>query len=139
MVSAEGARKRPRDKAPPVYNKRRGSRAVGMQVASDAQLRAEAMEEFQRDKRSMGDTSDSNIRTWCFYHDAWWNYLGDDVPVWPLTPAKIDAVGAIMKKSSYRSCYNYSNAAKDEHIAQGHEWTPVLERSMRLFNASTSR
>ena len=139
VVESGGARKRPRDKAPPVYNKRRGCRAVGLQVAGDEQLRSEAMEEYQRDKRSMGDTSDSNLRTWCFYHEAWWRHTGNGMPVWPLTPEKIDAVGAVMKKSSYRSCYNYSNAAKDEHIAQGYEWTPALDRAMKLFNASTSR
>ena len=104
VTGSSRSRKRPQDKAPPVYNKRRGSRPAGLQIAADASLRDEAMKEFQRDKKSMGDTSDSNVRTWCVYHDAWWNYLGGSVLVWPLTPAKIDAVGAIMKKSSYRSC-----------------------------------
>ena len=75
------------------------------------------MKEFLRDNKSMGDASDRNVRTWCVYHDAWWNYLGDAVPVWPLTPANIDAVGAAMQKSSHRSMNNYGHAAKDEHIA----------------------
>ena len=88
-----GPRKRPRVKAPPVYNKKRGSRTVGLQVASDEHLRDEAMREFQQDKKSAGDTSDSNLRTWVVYHHAWWNLLGNEVPVYPLTPANIDAVG----------------------------------------------
>ena len=103
---------KPRSKAPPVYNKLRGSRARGLEIAANQNERRAAMEEYQQDKRSAGDTSGSNLKTWCAFHDAWWDFTGQPVPYWPLTPVKIDAVGSVLKRSSYRSCYNNANAAK---------------------------
>ena len=91
--SGQAPRKRPRSKAPPIYNKLRGSRTRGLEIAANVDERRLAMEEYQQDKRSAGDTSGSNLTTWCAFHDAWWNFTGQPVPYWPLTPVKIDAVG----------------------------------------------
>ena len=41
-----------RKKEPPVYNKRRGDKATALAIASDPQLRLQAMEAYEKDMRS---------------------------------------------------------------------------------------
>ena len=110
-----------------------------MEVAADAESRDAALKLYEKDARSAGDTSAYNLVTWSDLHDAWWRRSGRPVPVWPLTPEKFTGVGSLLKAGGYRSGYNYSSAAKDEHIAQGYEWTSALSRAHRRFNLSTQR
>ena len=108
---------------PPVYNKTRGNKATAVAVALDASLRDEALKSYRRDQKSEGDTSHFNWKTWCEVHDAWWSFDGQAmVEALPLTPKKIECVGAALKASGYRSAGNYMTAAKNEHLAEGYEW-----------------
>ena len=97
------------------------------------------MHMFLRDIRSAGDTSSYNLVTWTQLHEAWWSHQGAPCDVWPLTAAKIFAVGALLKSASYRSGYNYLNAAKDEHIMLGYSWTDSLDWAAKKFTLSVSR
>mgnify|MGYP006999513922 FL=1 len=112
---------------------------MALEVAADAESREAALKLYERDARSAGDTSGYNLVTWSDLHDAWWRHSGRSVPVWPLTPEKFAGVGSLLKAGGYCSEYNYSSAAKDEHIAQGYEWSSALSRAHRRFNLSTQR
>ena len=52
----------------------------------------------------------------------------------PLTPKKIERVGAALKASGYRSAGHYMTAAKNEHLAEGYAWDARLDRAAALFN-----
>ena len=122
---------------PPVYNKTRGKKAVALKIAQDPELRARALEAFRKDRRSEGDTSESNFNTWRDIHLAWWSFeCSVPLPVLPLTAAKIEAVGAALKAAGYRSTYNYMTAATDRHLEAGYRWEEILERAAKLYNAS---
>ena len=112
---------------------------MALEVAADAESREAAQKLYERDARSAGDTSGYNLVTWTDLHEAWWEHSGRSVPVWPLTPEKFTGVGSLLKAGGYRSGYNYSSAAKDEHIARGYEWSSSLSRAHRRFNLSTQR
>ena len=129
-----------RKKEPPIYNKVRGNKAMALAVAQDSALREEALKSYRKDQRSDGDTSHFNFKTWCEVHDAWWSFDGlSMVEALPLTPKKIECVGAALKASGYRSAGNYMTAAKNEHLAEGYKWDARLDRAAALFNASCSR
>ena len=105
---------------PPVYNKIRGSKRAAMDIIGDAAKRRAALEEYRKDKRSAGDTSDFNLKTWIEYHDGWYrSEVGVVPPAFPLTAAHIEAVGSVLKGADYRSSYNYLNAAKTASPALG--------------------
>ena len=53
------------------------------------------------------------LRTWLRMHQRW---FGEEVPLLPLSPAKIEAVSAQMCQLRYRSFANYLAAAKKAHI-----------------------
>ena len=138
-IFLEPAGKR-RKKEPAVYNKTRGDKMTAIRIASDPELRRLAMQAYERDMRSDGDTSHYNFQTWAQVHAAWWSYESPTaIPVLPLTGPKIAAVGASLKAAGYRSTYNYATAAKDRHLESGYPWDEVLERAIKLFNASCSR
>ena len=129
-----------RKKEPPVYNKRRGDKATALAIAGDPQLRLQAMEAYEKDMRSEGDTSQWNFKTWSQIHIAWWAFeSSEQVDVLPITSGKIAAVGASLKAAGYRSASNYMTAAKDRHLELGYNWSEVLDRAAKLFNASCSR
>ena len=129
------------DKAPPIYNKTRGSKRLAIEIAGDTDLREQAMASYLKDVKSAGDTSEYNLLTWTELHHAWWKHIpnGDHVPPFPLTPDKVSAVGCLLKAAGYRSGYNYIGAAKDEHLQQGHPWTDILARAHRRFSLSVQR
>ena len=126
--------------APPVYNKTRGDKRKALAAAASEESRARALAAYRQDQRSANDTTCYYWKTWTDCHDEWWSFYGElvDDPL-PLTPCKIEAVGAMIKEGDYRSAKNYIKAAKDNHLAAGHEWSSILARSARLFTASATR
>ena len=114
---------------PPVYNKVRGSKRVAFEILADDAKRHAAWENYMRDKRSAGDTSDFNLRTWVEYHDEWHRQekTTPHPAAFPLQPQFVDAVGNILKGTDYRSAYNYLNAAKRHHIKLGFKWSEALD------------
>ena len=52
------------DKAPPIYNKTRGSKRVALEIAEDKDLRGQAMSAYLKYVKSAGDTSEYNLITW---------------------------------------------------------------------------
>ena len=129
-----------KDKIPPVYNKRRGSKRLAFAVARDPRKRKEALEQYRRDQRSAGDTSGFNLKVWKEFHEEWYMYADGQAPApFPLTANHIEAVGTMLKAADYRSSYNYLNAAKRNHIALGFKWDDQLELAGRAFSMSTQR
>ena len=128
-------------KTPPVYLKTRGDKRMALAIADDVDLRMQAMAAYEKDMKSAGDTSHFNVVTWEDLHRAWWATLpgGSQVAVLPLTPAKIAAVGCLLKSAGYRSAHNYIAAAKDRHLADGYEWSEVLGHAYRRFTLSVQR
>ena len=125
-----------------VRNLTRGSKKLGLEVAGDGVQLDDAIKEYRRDVKSAGDTSHYNVATWRDFHDEVnWSRFGlprDEPPV-PLTPLKLEVIGAVFKRSGYRSCKNYVDAMKAEHILAGHPWSDQLDMCYSRFNASTSR
>ena len=137
FLEPDGHRRR---KEPPVYNKTRRDKATAIAVALDASLREEAVNNYSKDQKSDGDTSHYNFKTWCEVHDAWWSFDGQAmVEALPLTPKKIECVGAALKASGYRSAGNYMTAAKEHHIDSGGEWPASLQLAANRFHHSTLR
>ena len=105
------------NRAPPVNLTVRGSKELALTAAATPEGRAAALEAYRRDIRSANDTSDFYVVTWRALHDAWWAPLGSPIPdVFPLTTAKIEKVGALLKAGRYRSAGNYMSSAKGHHL-----------------------
>ena len=75
------------------------------------------------------------MRTWALLHHRW---FGRELPMLPLTPARLCAIAAQMKAAGYRSFPNFAVAAKDAHLAM-YPWSDELERCRRQCVASTQR
>ena len=125
--------------APPIYNRTRGSKTLALEIARDPLQRAEAIRRYRKDIKSAGDTSKFNKVTWTMLHAAWWAFVGVSWPAFPLTPAKVEGVGVLLKAAGYRSADNYMTAAKEEHIGGGHPWTDALTQAAHHFHLSTNR
>ena len=94
---------------PEVYDKIRGSKRMGLEIARDPERLKTAIARYEKDEKSSGDTSEFNVRTWQeFHHGVDWSTFGLSVneEVFPLTPMKIKVVGSILKESGYRSTGN---------------------------------
>ena len=145
--SAQASGKRPAElqqrKDTPVTNYAiRGDKKLGMQVAGNPDLLDEALGTYRTEVRSSGDTSDAYIKTWSYFHGKVnWARLGEPEPspVGPLTPKKVEVIGAILKISHYRSTKNYITAMKRHHRLQGYEWSDQLELAHSAFVQSTLR
>ena len=102
----------------------------------------DAIETFEKEVKSSGDTSEFNVRTWLDIHEAaHWRCLGmpQSIDALPLTPRIITVIGAVMKAAGYRSAKNYMTAIKKLHISRGHRWDEQLAMSAHNFNLSTTR
>ena len=60
-------------------------------------------------------------------------------PAVPLTPRKIEVIGAVLKESHYSSTKNYISAIKRHHRLLGFEWSDQLDLAYSSFVASTQR
>ncbi len=58
---------------------------------------------------------------------------------YPLTPKTIRALSSVLKEAGYKSASAYIAEAKITHIEAGHEWSPLLERNVKLCKAAVSR
>ena len=127
---------------PVVRNLTRGNKRKAIVVASDPVLLAPALEAYQRDFKSAGDTSAFNVKTWQDIHaNVYWPFLHRpaDEPWLPLDETKIMAIGAAMKEGGYRSTKNYMSAVKEKHIEAGFSWNDQLELAGHRFVLSTTR
>ena len=83
---------------PEVYDKVRGNKTRGLEIAGDAHLLQAAMTKYTKDEKSSGDTSEFSVRTWKDFHNAvdWTTFgLDKNTAVFPLTPLKLNVVGSI--------------------------------------------
>lgn len=125
---------------PAAYNLTRGCKQLALAAAESPKSRSAAVEAYRKDVRAASDTSTSDARTWEGLHKEWWQWQGSpDLPAYPLTVEKIEAVGAMLKVGGYRSTSNYMSRAKDTHIGLKHPWTDDLAREAHRFSASTQR
>ena len=124
-MRATGALAARRD-APPVYEPVVASRAAALEATSSASSRAETMASYVKDVRSASDTTVSNWRTWCLFHDQWFQSMVRDgechsvPPALPLTVESLSGCVAMFKRGRYLSFGNYMSKAKDMHVAAGH-------------------
>ena len=102
-----------RKTAPPVYNLTRGSKKRALDVAAcDEEMRI-AMDNYVRDWRSAGDTSEDYWKSWVQMHEAHWDgWRRLALPAIPLDPLKVHVVGSLLKVGGYRSAHNYLGIAK---------------------------
>ena len=129
-----------RREAPPVYNKTRGDKQVGLETARNFEAMDEAMSKYMEDWTSAGDTSQSYIKSWHDFHEAHWDgLLRPALEALPLTPQKIHVVGALLKLSGYRSAKIYLSAIKKLHYEMDEPWSTALELAERRFLASVQR
>ena len=86
---------------------------------------AQQLEDLQRDFFAPGSfaSRQSHPRSWTFFHQRW---FGEQVPVFPLTDASIQAVSAQMKACGYRSFPNYMDTVMSTH-SESHDWHRALE------------
>ena len=107
-----------RKDAPPINYAVRGDKKLGLAVAKDPALLDAAIDRYRAEVRSAGDTSDAYVKTWFDFHDQVnWTRLGMPLPcpAVPLTPRKIEVIGAVLKESHYISTKNYISAIKRHH------------------------
>eukprot|EP00439_Symbiodinium_sp_Y106_P052514 s2027_g7.t1 len=122
----------------PVINYSRGaSKWKARHVFTEEEKRS-ALDAYERDfvAASARGPACSVIRTWESMHISW---FGGEPPPWPLTPAKIRAVGSIMKARGYRSFGNYATKAKMMHIQLTGDWPAILDQEMRMAKRSVGR
>ena len=126
-----------RKDSPPVYYCRRGSRCSAV-AGLDPTSRCQAMSVFIKDvsAASTADSAVSLVRTWSLFHIEWY---GDSIPIFPLTPDSVEAVGALLKRGGYRAAASYCSAAKDRHLAMGFKWSVFLDRSVSRVVRSVTR
>ena len=113
-----------------------------MDIARGPRLLDEAIGTYRSEVRSAGDTSDAYIKTWSDFHgQVQWARLGipEPCPVIPLTPSKIEVVGAVLKASHYRSTKHSLSATKRHHRANEYPWNGQLDLAYTSFVASTQR
>ena len=125
-----------------VKNATRGDKKLALEVASNPQLLDEAIQEYRAEVYSAGDTSTYYIKTWSDIHRVInWSALGLDGhdEVLPLTPDKITAVGAAIKKARYKGPKKYMTAIKQHHIAAGWPWSDLLAQAAHRYNLTTTR
>ena len=100
----------------------------------------EAMNLYQHDWRSSGDTGPHYWKSWVDLHTAHWGGVRRPaLPLLPLTAQKVHAVGALLKVAGYRGTKNYINIARQHHAEESHPWTPALDLAIKRFVASTLR
>ena len=87
---------------------------------------------------SSTETFGSHLKTWQRLHKRWFSE-DDAVPVFPLTPLTLKAVGAQLKAGQYRSAPNFFSSAKRYHMECGFDWSERLAWTHRDVLASTQR
>ena len=123
--------------APRINYSVKGNRAEARSAASTQNSKDRALRELEEDffAKTADGPRESLLRTWVAFHKEW---FGKEVPVFPLTPGKLAAVGAMFKQGGYRSFPNYLSRAKDAHI-QAFEWTDQLVQASRKIQRSVLR
>jgi hypothetical protein len=107
-------------------------------ISSGEDEKARMLANFDADVRAASSkaTTASTWKTWSLFHVAW---FGPDVPVVPLTPGSIRAVGACFKEGRYKVFVPYMTIAKEVHVLEGWEWSTLLEMCSRKAAHSVTR
>ena len=110
MIAEAKAKSMGKRATPPVNYTARGDKRRALAVARDPDLLDAAVDNFKREIRSSGDTSDENVKTRVEFHNAvcWTRFgLADPCPSLPLVPMKLTVIGSIFKVGGYCSTKNY--------------------------------
>ena len=96
------------------------------------------MAAFMKDLAAPGSraTVESHWSTWTAFHEGW---FGRQVPVLPLTTAKIFAVAACFKDGGHRAFRSFAGKAREVHILEGHPWDEELDLARRKASLSVLR
>ena len=123
---------------PIVAPSKRGSREDALNACSSDHARRDALIELETDEvaRSAVKSRASNWRTWQEFHAEWFGAGSDPLP---LTPLKLQAVLAMLKRGRYRSVGQFVSRAKDAHVAANYAWTDALERTRKRGARSALR
>ena len=108
---------------------------MALEASLTVESRDSALAEFRRVCRSINDTQHFYWATWAQFHATWFG----DYDMVPITPEKVEAVGAMLKRGKYRSAKHYNEAAKYKHLENGYTWSDGLVRAARRFEASITR
>ena len=137
MKKAAGALKiAVRKDAPAIKPTKRGSIDKAM-AAGDPANRDVTLASFKRDIVAASGRGPRKSRwsTWCRLHRNW---LGDEVPVLPLSVWSLTVVSAQLKEGGYRSPGDYLSTAKARHLRE-HEWSSRLARQHSVCLRSATR
>lgn len=123
---------------PVIAPTKRGSAQLALDATSDSSNKRVALEALHRDMYSATSRKprDSHLRTWQRFHDQW---FGSEIPMIPLTVAKIVGVGAVFKAGRYRGFANPLACAKELHIELGCPWTDQLAQICKKVDRSVTR
>ena len=121
---------------PSVRHLQRGSRSAAALAATSPAAREAALAAYDRDITGGRPQGASIGRTWGALHAIWFR---GTVPVFPLTPDSIRAVGVLLKTGGYRSAASYVCQAKDMHLQLGFPWGEHLSRAQRHLVRSCTR
>ena len=132
------ADRKKRSDMPVVRKASKGNANKARKIAMDPRLRTLAENELEEDMFALTSKAPREARlvTWQKFHQ-WW--FGDNIPMLPLTTDKICKVSALFKAGGYKSYKNYISTAKDQHIAEGYEWSDQLWRITQKCTKSVLR
>lgn len=104
-----------------------GSGIKVTEVEQDEAAFQAAMQEFEMDKQAASNQGahDARLRWWATRAEA------RGLCSFPLTPARINVAGALLKAGAYRSAAQYLAAMKRERISSGHPWTDSLTLAVK--------
>ena len=114
-------------------------------AAENDETMAEAVRQFRRDiyAQSTSRSREFELKTWASIHDMAFKGLDPPVPLLPLTPEVIEAVGALFKAGQYLSFKNYLSCMRIEHqkliVAGPHVWSWVHQRAFKDAVRSVER
>ena len=122
--------------APLLLPYKRGNLDDAVKAASSHEGRVVSLSTYNDRVYAKTSTRDSTWRTWSKVHLAW---FGPEVHLLPLNPDIIRSIVGSMVYAGYRSVENYVSRAKDQHMAEGHEWSTILSREQTRAGAVAKR
>lgn len=105
----------------------RGNGQKLAEVMADPKLFNQAFEEYQNEKFAASNKASQESRA------KWWPDKAQAMgwEPYPLTPQKIDILGALLKVGQYRSSALYLSAAKQAHVQLGFAWSEQNEQAVK--------
>lgn len=126
-----------RDKAPKVYQRKRGNFVKAMAIGRNAAARDRAREDFTEDMYAK--SSDAARRSKLATIETLANRSVPPIEINPVSPNGLLELAALFKAAGYRSGDTYLGILKTESIGRGHPWTEQHELANKRAVRSLTR